>query len=140
LPQPEPIAQSKDSAELDDTPDEDDVGASREPRVRGRAPIFEHGQRSIASLMSDIERDVIALPDLQRPFVWEDTKVRELLDSLFVGFVRALDDAMSETITVDYWTHSLVSALETQKARAPAALAFRAAQVVLGADSGECGQ
>ena len=60
--------------------------ASREPRVRGRAPIFELGQRSIASLMSDIEREVIALPDLQRPFVWEDTKVRELLDSLFVGF------------------------------------------------------
>jgi hypothetical protein len=86
LPQPEPIAQSKDSAELDDTSDEDDVGTSREPRVRGRAPIFEHGQRSIASLMSDIEREVIALPDLQRPFVWEDTKVRDLLDSLFVGF------------------------------------------------------
>ena len=39
---------------------------------------------------------------------------------------------MSETITGDYWTYSLVSALETQKARAPAALAFRAAQVVLG--------
>ena len=36
--------------------------------------------------MSDIEREVIALPDLQRPFVWEDTKVRDLLDSLFVGF------------------------------------------------------
>ncbi len=33
--------------------------------------------------MSDIEREVIALPDLQRPFVWEDTKARELLDSLF---------------------------------------------------------
>ena len=62
------------------------TSASREPRVRGRAPIFEPGQRSIASLMSDIEREVIALPDLQRPFVWEDTKVRELLDSLFVGF------------------------------------------------------
>jgi hypothetical protein len=76
----------QDSEQLDDVSDEDDVGASREPRVRGRAPIFEHGQRSIASLMSDIEREVIALPDLQRPFVWEDTKVRELLDSLFVGF------------------------------------------------------
>jgi hypothetical protein len=86
LPQPEPVAESKDSAEPDDTSEEDDVGASREPRVRGRAPIFEHGQRSIASLMSDIEREMIALPDLQRPFVWEDTKVRELLDSLFVGF------------------------------------------------------
>ena len=48
------------------------------------------------------------------------------------GFVRALDDAMSETLTGDYWTYSLVSALETQKARAPAPLAFRAAQIVLG--------
>ena len=86
LPQPEPVAETQDSEQLDDASDEDDVGASREPRVRGRAPIFEHGQRSIASLMSDIEREVIALPDLQRPFVWEDTKVRDLLDSLFVGF------------------------------------------------------
>ena len=48
------------------------------------------------------------------------------------GFVRALDDAMGETLTGDYWTQTLVSALETDKARAPAALAFRAAQVVLG--------
>ncbi len=46
--------------------------------------------------------------------------------------MSALDDTLGETITGDYWTHSLVSALETQKARAPAALAFRAAQVVLG--------
>ena len=29
--------------------------------------------------MSDIEREVIALPDLQRPFVWEDTGARQLL-------------------------------------------------------------
>jgi hypothetical protein len=85
LPQPQPVAESK-AEEFDDTSDEDDVDSSKTPRVRGRAPIFEHGQRSIASLMSDIERQVIALPDLQRPFVWEDTKVRELLDSLFVGF------------------------------------------------------
>jgi hypothetical protein len=47
------------------------------------------------------------------------------------GFLRALDDAMSETITGDYWTHTVVAALETQKGRSPAALAFRAAQVVL---------
>jgi hypothetical protein len=80
------IAESKDPAQLDEDLDEDDAIASREPKVRGRAPIFEHGQRSIASLVSDIEREVIALPDLQRPFVWEDTKVRDLLDSLFVGF------------------------------------------------------
>lgn len=86
LPQPRPVAGVQESDQLDDGADEDDIGASREPRVRGRAPIFEHGQRSIASLMSDIEREVIALPDLQRPFVWEDTKVRDLLDSLLLGF------------------------------------------------------
>jgi len=86
LPQPEPVAETRESEQLDDASDEDDASASREPRVRGRAPIFEPGQRAIASLMDDIERGVIALPDLQRPFVWEDTKVRDLLDSLFVGF------------------------------------------------------
>jgi hypothetical protein len=43
-----------------------------------------------------------------------------------------LDEALSETLTNDYWTQTLVAALETQKARSPAALAFRAAQVVLG--------
>jgi hypothetical protein len=86
LPQPEPVGLTVVSEERDDVSDDDDAGVSREPRLRGRAPIFEHGQRSIASLMSDIELEVIALPDLQRPFVWEDTKVRDLLDSLFLGF------------------------------------------------------
>jgi hypothetical protein len=85
LPQPEPGSEISLS-DGDDDPEEEDVGASREPKVRGRAPIFENGQRSIASLISDIEHEVIALPELQRPFVWEDTKVRDLLDSLFVGF------------------------------------------------------
>jgi hypothetical protein len=83
---PQPVPEALDSEQLDDASDEDDAGASREPRVRGRAPIFEHGQRAIDSLLSEIEREVIALPDLQRPFVWEDTKVRDLLDSLFLGF------------------------------------------------------
>jgi hypothetical protein len=83
---PQPVAEAQSSEQRDDGLDEDDSSTSREPRVRGRAPIFEHGQRSIASLMSDIEREVIALPDLQRPFVWEDTGARQLLDSLFVGF------------------------------------------------------
>jgi hypothetical protein len=86
VPQPEPIPEGDASDELDDESDHEDLIGSRQPRVRGRAPIFEHGQRSIASLMSDIENEVIALPDLQRPFVWEDTKIRDLLDSLFVGF------------------------------------------------------
>jgi hypothetical protein len=83
---PQPVIEAQDSKQFDESSDEDDDIASHEPRVRGRAPIFEPGQRSITSLMSEIERGVIALPDLQRPFVWEDTAVRQLLDSLFVGF------------------------------------------------------
>jgi hypothetical protein len=87
LPQPEPSAEAPGTEQEDDLSEDDDAALPREPRVRGRAPIFEHSQRSIASLISDIsERKVIALPDLQRPFVWEDTKVRDLLDSLFLGF------------------------------------------------------
>jgi hypothetical protein len=74
---PQPVAETQDSGQLDDARDEDDTSASHEPRIRGRAPIFEHGQRSIASLMDEIAREVIALSDLQRPFVWEDTKVRD---------------------------------------------------------------
>jgi len=85
LPQPEPGSEVS-LPDVDTDAEEEDVGTSREPKVRGRPPIFENGQRSIASLISDIEQEVIALPELQRPFVWEDTKVRDLLDSLFVGF------------------------------------------------------
>jgi hypothetical protein len=83
---PQPVAEAQDAEQLDDALDEDDESTSRVPRVRGRPPIFEPGQRSIASLLSDIERGVIALPELQRPFVWEDTRARQLLDSLFLGF------------------------------------------------------
>lgn len=84
LPQPTPTAVPVE--DTGDDADDETAVVSREPVVRGRAPIFEPGQRSIASLVSDIEREVIALPDLQRPFVWEDVKVRDLLDSLFLGF------------------------------------------------------
>jgi hypothetical protein len=87
LPQPDAAAATAEEDE-DGDESEDDAVAPREPRVRGRAPIFEHGQRAIASLIEDIDPDrgAIALPDLQRPFVWEDTRVRDLLDSLFIGF------------------------------------------------------
>jgi hypothetical protein len=70
LPQPRPVAGVSGGASEDDSAVDDE--GTREPRVRGRAPIFEPGQRSIASLVSDVERGVIALPDLQRPFVWEN--------------------------------------------------------------------
>ena len=85
LPQPEPV-QEIDENEGDDADPDQDETAARKPRIRGRTPMFSRGERSIGTLVADIQRDEIALPDLQRPFVWEDTKVRDLLDSLFLGF------------------------------------------------------
>ena len=60
-------------------------------------------------------------------------RIRDLGPAAGSSFVRILDDAMSETITGGYWSHTLVAALQTQRRRAPAPLAFRAAQIVLGA-------
>ncbi len=41
---------------------------------------------SIKNLLSDIEQDRISMPEIQRPFVWDSTKVRDLIDSIFRGF------------------------------------------------------
>lgn len=85
LPQPDAARAADDDQ---DSLAEGEDRESGQPKVRGRSPIFEHGQRAIGSLIEDVDPayGVIALPDLQRPFVWEDTQVRELLDSLFIGF------------------------------------------------------
>ena len=40
----------------------------------------------VGDLISDVRNGRIGLPDLQRPFVWKDNKVRELLDSMLRGF------------------------------------------------------
>ena len=37
-------------------------------------------------LVKNIERSDVALPDIQRPFVWPNRKVRDLLDSMLKGF------------------------------------------------------
>lgn len=40
----------------------------------------------LATLMSEITRGAIALPDIQRPFVWKNVQIRNLFDSLYRGF------------------------------------------------------
>ena len=36
-------------------------------------------------LVHDIDRGAIGLPELQRPFVWPNAKIRDLFDSLYRG-------------------------------------------------------
>lgn len=43
-------------------------------------------QSSLAQLLGDIELGKLALPDLQRPFVWKRSAVRDLFDSMYQGF------------------------------------------------------
>ncbi len=48
--------------------------------------IFDNIPSKVVDLLSDVKNGRIGLPDLQRPFVWKDTKVRELLDSMMKGY------------------------------------------------------
>ena len=40
--------------------------------------LFERVDRQVGNLLSDVLNGRIGLPDLQRPFVWTDAKVRDL--------------------------------------------------------------
>lgn len=48
--------------------------------------LFKKVDYSLSGLINDIEMGEIGLPDIQRPFVWPNTKVRDLLDSMYKGF------------------------------------------------------
>ncbi|HPD89231.1 MAG TPA: DUF262 domain-containing protein [Oscillospiraceae bacterium] len=43
-------------------------------------------QYSVNSILGYIEADDIAIPEIQRPFVWKATQVRDLIDSLYNGY------------------------------------------------------
>lgn len=48
--------------------------------------LFDNIPSKVADLLTDVNNGRIGLPDLQRPFVWKDNKVRELLDSMMKGY------------------------------------------------------
>lgn len=43
-------------------------------------------QYSVNGILADVEGNKIAVPQLQRPFVWKDKQVRDLMDSLYRGY------------------------------------------------------
>jgi hypothetical protein len=49
-------------------------------------PLFKEVSYSLSKLMDDIEMGEIGLPDIQRPFVWKNSKVRDLFDSMYRGY------------------------------------------------------
>lgn len=48
--------------------------------------VFGHHPWTVQSLVSDITTGRIRLPDIQRPFVWTNAKVRDLVESMYRGY------------------------------------------------------
>src|SRR5687768_630049 len=69
---------------------------------------YSVNQYLIETILSWIKSGEIAIPEIQRPFVWDSSKVRDLLDSLYQGYpvgyviawrnpsVRLKDGSLSE--------------------------------------------
>ncbi|MBC7107320.1 MAG: DUF262 domain-containing protein [Methanomassiliicoccales archaeon] len=47
---------------------------------------FRKVDYTVKKIVEDIQMGEIALPDIQRPFVWKNTKVRDLFDSMYRGY------------------------------------------------------
>ena len=48
--------------------------------------LYRIRSHSIEDILNWIETERIAIPEIQRPFVWDSTKVRDLIDSLYLGY------------------------------------------------------
>ena len=52
----------------------------------GNDTLFKRADLTVEMLLSEIQSGATGLPDLQRPFVWSDSKVRDLLVSMLKGY------------------------------------------------------
>lgn len=98
---------------MPDNAQPDDSGHVPGIRMRAMAKtIFRPTNYTLSLLLGDIDLGKLALPELQRPFVWSATKVRDLLDSMYRGFpvgylmLWNAADVDSKTIGTDGKQHS----------------------------------
>lgn len=68
---------------------------------------FDHHPWTVNELVNGVNRGEVRLPDIQRPFVWPNAKIRDLVDSMYRGypvgelmFWRNVDPVKSKTIGV----------------------------------------
>lgn len=47
---------------------------------------YEVNNSSVENILAWIKQGEIAIPEIQRPFVWDSSKVRDLIDSLYKGY------------------------------------------------------
>lgn len=49
-------------------------------------PMFGHHPWTVQELVNGVSSGTVRLPDIQRPFVWSNAKVRDLIDSMYRGY------------------------------------------------------
>lgn len=50
--------------------------------------LFKEVRYTLGGLVNGISMGQIGLPDIQRPFVWSNAKVRDLFDSMYRGYLK----------------------------------------------------
>jgi uncharacterized protein with ParB-like and HNH nuclease domain len=48
--------------------------------------MFGHHPWTVQELVNGVSSGTVRLPDIQRPFVWSNAKVRDLIDSMYRGY------------------------------------------------------
>ncbi|MFA5033205.1 MAG: DUF262 domain-containing protein [bacterium] len=60
--------------------------------------------QTVSELLIDIERGRIALPDMQREFIWENTQIRDVIDSLYknhpIGMILLWQTNLDDNIPI----------------------------------------
>lgn len=63
------------------------TGLEQSTRLSPMPPtLYKDTNYSLTHLIEEIKHGKIALPDIQRPFVWSPTRVRDLFDSMYRGY------------------------------------------------------
>ncbi len=70
----------------------------------------------MANLVSAVQTGALRLPDIQRPFVWDKVKVRDLMDSIYRGY--PVGELMFRNVAGDDRTRSIGTEIKTQEAKA----------------------
>ena len=78
---------------------------------------FSHTQYPINALVEQIDSGELSLPDLQRPFVWKRSRVRDLFDSLYHGYPAGYFLLWSTPAAVD--SHKVATAPGASSKRSP---------------------
>jgi len=47
---------------------------------------YSVNQHLIETIITWVKSNEIAIPEIQRPFVWDSSQVRDLMDSLYQGY------------------------------------------------------